>query len=119
MRKLFNILGKRFLGLNWILQILIGLFLLIYIPTFFMWTFGLGHYSKNNQQEITEEKQLYLFVGQKIPFDKWSKYGHPITLKGTNNKYWVAYLPNINITFKSIKQNDKIIKINYGKVPNL
>jgi len=115
-KPIIKVFLKKFLGLNWMIQIILVLFILIYIPTFFMWTLKLGHYS---EKSITSGANQYLYVGQKVPFHKWSEYGYPETLDGTNNKYWIGYLPNINTTFKSTKINDTIIKVKYGKVPNL
>jgi len=117
MKAFFKVLLKRFLGLSWILQVVISLTIVVYVPTFFMWALNLNYYSVENQQKISNEK--YLFVGQYVPYEKWSEYGNPQTLKGTNNKYWIAYLPKINTTFKARKSDDEIVRVSIGKVPNL
>jgi len=44
-----------------------------------------------------------------LPYDKWEIWGYPETLEGTNNKYWLAYLPNIDISFLSKKSNDVVL----------
>lgn len=48
-------------------------------------------------------------VGNKVPFDKWSKWGSPKTLDVTNNQYWVVYLDSANISFVSNKQTDEVL----------
>ncbi len=58
---------------------------------------------------LTEKN--YLAVGKKVPFNKWDKYGQPETLKGTNNKFWIVYLPKIDTTFKSKKTSDIVLSV--------
>jgi hypothetical protein len=72
---------------------------------------GFDSKKDNNHEKIA--------IGKKIPFDKFKKYGSPKTLKGTNNTYWIAYLPKIDMTFKSIKKTDIIIATSKGRKPNL
>ncbi len=48
-------------------------------------------------------------VGNKVPFDKWSEWGSPKTLEGTDNQYWVVYLDSANISFVSNKQTDEVL----------
>jgi hypothetical protein len=54
-------------------------------------------------------------TGKKVPFAKWDIYGSPETLEGTNNKYWIAYLPEIDVSFVSEKTTDKVIFVGRGK----
>ena len=54
-------------------------------------------------------------VGKKVPFDKWDIFGSPNTLDGTNGKYWVAYLPKIDVSFVSEKSSDDVIYVGSGK----
>ena len=54
-------------------------------------------------------------VGKKVPFDKWDIFGSPNTLDGTNGKYWVAYLPKIDVSFISEKSSDDVIYVGSGK----
>ena len=54
-------------------------------------------------------------VGQKVPFEKWAVYGAPETLDGTDNEYWVAYLPDIDVSFVSEKANDAVVFVGHGK----
>ena len=37
-----------------------------------------------------------------------NSFGYPETLKGTNNNYWVVYLPKIDVSFVSEKKSDII-----------
>lgn len=53
--------------------------------------------------------------GKKVPFAKWDIYGSPETLEGTNNKYWIAHLPEIDVSFVSEKTTDKVIFVGRGK----
>jgi hypothetical protein len=48
-------------------------------------------------------------MGQDVPYDKWGVWGHPETLEGTTNRYWVVYLDSANISFVSDKSTDKIL----------
>jgi hypothetical protein len=69
--------------------------------------------------DIAPTEKNYLAVGKKVPYNKWDKYGWPETLKGTNNEFWIAYLPKIDTTFKSKKTSDVVLSIKKGRVPNL
>lgn len=68
-----------------------------------------------------EKKEVVpnIYVGQKVPYDKWDIYGSPKTLNGTNNKFWIVFLPKINMTFKAKKITDIIVSVEKGRVPNL
>ena len=50
----------------------------------------------------------------KVPYDKWP-WGYPITLEGTNNSYWLAYLSEANISFVSRKTTDEILFVGYSR----
>lgn len=54
-------------------------------------------------------------IGESVPYDKWDRWGNPVTLDGTNNSFWVAYLPKSNISFVSNKETDIIIFAGFGK----
>ena len=54
-------------------------------------------------------------VGKKIPYNKYSEYGFPTTLSGTDNIQWVAYFPKKDFTIISDKNTDIIIKVLPGK----
>ncbi|MFT4176484.1 MAG: hypothetical protein QM627_07490 [Luteolibacter sp.] len=54
-------------------------------------------------------------TGSKVPYKKWNIYGTPENLDETDNKYWVAYLPNIDVSFVSDKASDKVIFVGRGK----
>ena len=54
-------------------------------------------------------------INKKVPYEKWGEWGSPETLEGTDNKYWVVYLPTANISFVSIKDSDTIIFIDFNK----
>ena len=58
---------------------------------------------------------LRSYEGATVPYHKWSEWGFPETLRGTNNTYWIAYLPKANVTFKSRKADDMIIWIQFDK----
>lgn len=53
--------------------------------------------------------------GKKFTFTKTEIYGTPETLEGTNNKYWIAYLPKIDVSFVSDKTTDEVIFVDRGK----
>jgi hypothetical protein len=44
--------------------------------------------------------------GNKVPADKWPEYGTPETLPATDTKYWVAYLPRLDVSFVARKDSD-------------
>jgi len=69
--------------------------------------------------DIAPTEKNYLAIGKKVPFNKWDEYGWPETLKGTNNEFWIAYLPKINTTFKSKKTTKIVLFIKKGRIPNL
>ena len=52
--------------------------------------------------------------GQKIPFSQLQQIEHE-TLNRTNNAHWFVYVPEWNLTFKSEKTTDKILKVWKGK----
>ena len=55
------------------------------------------------------------FVGKKIPYHLWRRFGFPETLEGTNNTHWIAYLPKANVSFVSRKDTDIILYADDGK----
>ncbi len=61
--------------------------------------------------ETAELKQLRdLFpLGGNIPFDKYDLVGHPETLLGTDNIYWIAYFPKADLTVWSKKRENNLI----------
>jgi len=61
------------------------------------------------------QETIESLVGQKVPYGKWSEWGSPETLSGTDNNYWVVYLDKANISFVSNKVNDKILFANFGR----
>jgi len=48
-------------------------------------------------------------------YKKWKVWGTPETLDGTNDKYWVAYISKINVSFISEKKTDKVIYSAFDK----
>lgn len=81
--------------------------------------------STNDEQKIENkstkdplsigEPNVKALVGQKVPYDKWSEWGAPQTIEGTDNKYWVAYLESANISFVSEKSTDVVIYAGFDK----
>ncbi len=73
--------------------------------------------NKKGKHEITEFNDplkigidsLKTLVGEKVPYEKWSVWGFPKTLDGTDNNYWVVYLDSANVSFVSDKKTDKIL----------
>ena len=55
------------------------------------------------------------FVGKKIPYHLWGRFGFPKTLEGTNNTHWIAYLPKADVSFVSRKDTDIILYADDGK----
>ena len=55
------------------------------------------------------------FVGKKIPYHLWGRFGFPETLEGTNNTHWIAYLPKAKVSFVSRKDTDIILYADDGK----
>jgi hypothetical protein len=45
-------------------------------------------------------------IGQKPPWDKYTFF----TLVKTDNEYWYAYIPMIDVTIRSVKTTDIIDK---------
>lgn len=73
--------------------------------------------NKKGKDEITKFNDplkigidsLKTLIGEKVPYDKWSIWGYPKTLDGTDSNYWVVYLDSANISFVSDKKTDKIL----------
>ena len=53
-------------------------------------------------------------VGKEVPFEMWSIFGSPDTLDGTNGKFWVAYLPDVDVSFVSMKASKKVLYVGFG-----
>ncbi len=72
---------------------------------------------RERPQKLKAEAENFVSngVGKKVPYEKWSIVGSPETLDSTNNKYWVAYLPDIDVSFVSEKASHKVIFAGYGK----
>ncbi len=54
-------------------------------------------------------------INKEVPHDKWSDWGYPETLEGTNNQYWIVYLEKANISFVSEKKSDKVLFAGFYK----
>ena len=55
------------------------------------------------------------FVGKKVPYHLWGRFGFPETLEGTNKTHWIAYLPKADVSFVSRKDTDIILYADDGK----
>lgn len=89
------------------------------VPSF-VFLFGvilLGSLVEDNSTDPLKlgETAIEALINKKVPYDKWSEWGQPETLEGTNNKYWIAYLEKANISFVSEKQSDKILFAGFDK----
>lgn len=54
-------------------------------------------------------------IDKEVPYSKWSRWGQPQTLPGTDSSRWVAYLPKANISFITNKKTDAITFATFGK----
>lgn len=77
--------------------------------------------STRSQIETNKQDSIINVCYQQNIFDivQSSSKSSPTTLEGTNNDYWIVYYEDIDITFKTTKSNDLIIKVKKGKNPNL
>lgn len=82
----------------------------------------IGNLSNNETKQIEYKDPLNIgrenvkaLVDKKVPYNKWDAWGSPETLKGTDDKYWVCYLPKANISFVSEKKTDLIIFADFNK----
>ncbi len=74
------------------------------------------NYWREAKASLSEfQKEVLSLVGKKVPYEKWEELGMPETLTGTDNEYWVAYLPVAKISFVSEKKTDKIIYAGFNK----
>ena len=75
---------------------------------------------KNEKFKSTdgEEKEISTLIGLKV-FDIIYNQSEatPETLTGTNNKRWVVYLNDINVTLETNKSTDIVQKATLGKNP--
>ncbi|PXX26240.1 hypothetical protein C7967_1151 [Thalassospira sp. 11-3] len=58
---------------------------------------------------------LESMVGNPTPFEKWAEWGRPETLDGTNNQYWVIYLPTANVSMVADKSTQTVLFADFGK----
>jgi len=77
---------------------------------------------RRRQERIAQERaaaEADVFVktgvGKTVPFDKWDILGNPRTLDDTNNRYWVAYLDKVNVSFVSEKSSNIVIFAAFGE----
>lgn len=56
-----------------------------------------------------------LYVGKKVPYEKFPEIGSPETLTGTTNQQWVAYFPEGNFTIVTNKKTDIVRTVYIGK----
>ena len=61
------------------------------------------------------DDQLKALIGNTVPFDKWAEWGQPETKEGTNNVFWSAYLPDVSVSFISLKIDDTIVYAGRGE----
>ena len=69
------------------------------------------------QQQAEADNFLSNGVGKEVPFELWVSgiFRAPDTLDGTDGKYWVAYLPEIDVSFVSEKSSDEVLYVGHGK----
>ena len=69
------------------------------------------------QQQAEAENFLSNGVGKEVPFELWVSgiFRAPDTLDGTDGKYWVAHLPEIDVSFVSEKSSDEVLYVGHGK----
>ena len=56
-------------------------------------------------------------VGKKVPYELWVNgiFGAPDTLVGTDGRYWVAHLAEIDVSFVSEKSSEEVLYVGHGK----
>lgn len=54
-------------------------------------------------------------VGQDMPYHKYLEWGQPEVLEGSNNNYYLAYLPKANISILYDKKDKRIVANDWGK----
>ena len=70
---------------------------------------------KAEEQQAEANNFVSNGVGKKVPFEMWSILGSPNTLDGTNGKFWVAYLPDVDVSFVSMKASKKVLYVGFGE----
>ncbi len=85
--------------------------------------FAMDNATKEFPEEIAQIRKLVAEVndfvrngaGKEVPFDKWNVFGIPTALEGTGNKYFIGYLPAVNVSFVSEKKSRIVLFVGYGK----
>lgn len=54
-------------------------------------------------------------IGVATPFEKWSEWGSPETLEGTDNRYWAIYLEKANLTLITRKSEQRVVHAQLGR----
>ena len=69
------------------------------------------------QQRAEAENFLSNGVGKKVPYELWVNgiFGAPDTLDGTDGRYWVAHLAEIDVSFVSEKSSEEVLYVGHGK----
>ena len=69
------------------------------------------------QQQAEAENFLSNGVGKKVPYELWVNgiFGAPDTLDGTDGRYWVAHLAEIDVSFVSEKSSKEVLYVGHGK----
>lgn len=77
--------------------------------------------AKADYQKSTELRKEYIGFKYLYPesADFIQKHGSPVTLKGTDNNYWIVYFPKGDFTVISNKKTDQFINIYAGRFPKL
>ena len=69
------------------------------------------------EQRAEAENFLSNGVGKKVPYELWVNgiFGAPDTLDGTDGRYWVAHLAEIDVSFISEKSSKEVLYVGHGK----
>ena len=69
------------------------------------------------RQQAEAENFLSNGVGKKVPYELWVNgiFGAPDTLDGTDGRYWVAHLAEIDVSFVSEKSSKEVLYVGHGK----
>ena len=69
------------------------------------------------QQQAEADNFLSNGVGKKVPYELWVNgiFGAPNTLVGTDGRYWVAHLAEIDVSFVSEKSSEEVLYVGHGK----
>ena len=71
--------------------------------------------SRQNDLKAAGEELLRDGLGKELPNDMFGTFGYQETLEGTNGRYWVAYLPKVDISFVSEKGSRKVIFVGQSR----